>query len=189
LNIELTLAISAVVSLSAFNAPAFSQINSKKLLNANIALKQQSPAYLNATPLLLTLLMQLVNMSKALFIRKCRVLRQQQTLLVIKCVGAVVPIGTLSNTASATATATVNFTAPAVDLQQIATLEVTVQDPQGNRDKALIEVTISNNEVSPAQPAASNNSNGGGSMGGLVFLLILVVVIRRLTSSQLRQLH
>jgi hypothetical protein len=64
----------------------------------------------------------------------------------------------------------------------------TVQDPQGNRDKALIEVTISNNEVSPAQPAASNNSNGGGSMGGLVFLLILVVVIRRLTSSQLRQL-
>jgi hypothetical protein len=186
LNIELTLAISAVVSLSAFNAPAFSQINSKKLLNANIALKQQSPAYLNATPLLLTLLMQLVNMSKALFIRKCRVLRQQQTLLVIKCVGAVVPIGTLSNTA--TATATVNFTVPADDLQQIATLEVTVQDPQGNRDKALIEVTINNNEVSPAQPAASNNSNGGGSMGGLVFLLILVVVIRRLTSSQLRQL-
>jgi hypothetical protein len=122
LNIELTLAISAVVSLSAFNAPAFSQINSKKLLNA--------------TPLLLTLLMQLVNMSKALFIRKCRVLRQQQTLLVIKCVGAVVPIGTLSNTA--TATATVNFTVPADDLQQIATLEVTVQDPQGNRDKALI---------------------------------------------------
>jgi hypothetical protein len=184
LNIELTLAISAVVSLSAFNAPAFSQINSKKLLNANIALKQQSPAYLNATPLLLTLLMQLVNMSKALFIRKCRVLRQQQTLLVIKCVGAVVPIGTLSNTA----TATVNFTVPADDLQQISTLEVTVQDPQGNRDKALIEVTINNNEVSPAQPAASNNSNGGGSMGGLVFLLILVVVIRRLTSSQLRQL-
>jgi hypothetical protein len=124
LNIELTLAISAVVSLSAFNAPAFSQINSKKLLNA--------------TPLLLTLLMQLVNMSKALFIRKCRVLRQQQTLLVIKCVGAVVPIGTLSNTATATATATVNFTVPADDLQQIATLEVTVQDPQGNRDKALI---------------------------------------------------
>ncbi|MFQ3206155.1 MAG: subtilisin family serine protease [Glaciecola sp.] len=93
------------------------------------------------------------------------------------------PIGTLSNATSAT----VSFTAPAVDAQQIATLEVTVQDPQGNRDTAIVAITVNNNVAPP--PAAGSNSSGGGSMGGLVLLLVPIVVIRRLTSLQLRPLH
>ncbi|MFT4731467.1 MAG: hypothetical protein ACI89W_000477 [Gammaproteobacteria bacterium] len=96
------------------------------------------------------------------------------------------PIGTLSNANSAT----LNFTAPTVDEQQIATLEVTVEDPQGNKDTARVTVTVNNNVApTPAPPAAVNNSSGGGSMGGLVLLLIPIVVIRRLTSLQLGQLH
>lgn len=97
------------------------------------------------------------------------------------------PIGTLSNVTSAT----VNFTAPNVEDQQIATIEVTVQDPQGNRDNAFVSVTINNNEPAPAPtpPATSTNNGGGGSMGGVALLLVSIVVVRRLTSTQLRKLH
>jgi subtilisin family serine protease len=96
------------------------------------------------------------------------------------------PVGTLSNATSAT----LNFTAPTVEEQQIAILEVTVEDPQGNKDTARVTVTVNNNVTPPpVPPAAVNNSSGGGSMGGLVLLLIPIMVIRRLTSLQLRQLN
>jgi subtilisin family serine protease len=53
------------------------------------------------------------------------------------------PSGTLTNTTSAT----VGFTAPSVEGPQVATLEVSVQDPQGNIDTARVTVSIGNNEA------------------------------------------
>jgi hypothetical protein len=49
LNNKLTLAILAAVSSSTFIGPAFSEINSKTLLNAHIGSKQQLPNYLTSS--------------------------------------------------------------------------------------------------------------------------------------------
>lgn len=69
------------------------------------------------------------------------------------------PSGTLTNTTSAT----VGFTAPSVEEAQVATLEVSVQDPQGNIDTARVTVSISNNEAPTITVSAPTSVTAGQS--------------------------
>ena len=69
------------------------------------------------------------------------------------------PVGTLTNTTSAT----VDFTAPSVEASIVAMLEVSVQDPQGNIDTALVAVSISNNEAPTITVSAPTSVTVGQS--------------------------
>jgi hypothetical protein len=69
------------------------------------------------------------------------------------------PSGTLTNTTSAT----VGFTAPSVEEPQVATLEVSVQDPQGNIDTARVAVSIGNNEAPAITVSAPTSVTAGQS--------------------------
>ena len=59
--------------------------------------------------------------------------------------------------------ATLLFTAPSVDVQEVAVLEVTVSDPQGNTDTATVSITINNNDAPTMTITAPTSVNAGQS--------------------------
>lgn len=69
------------------------------------------------------------------------------------------PSATLANVDSAT----LQFTAPSVDSEQVLVLEVTAMDPQGNSDTATVSITVSNNEAPTLNVSAPTSVTGGRS--------------------------
>lgn len=69
------------------------------------------------------------------------------------------PSGILNNAQ----TASVSFIAPAVSSQEVAVLEVSVQDPQGNTASATVNITIANNDAPNVNISAPSSVTGGQS--------------------------
>ena len=69
------------------------------------------------------------------------------------------PAGTLNDAD----TATLSFVAPSVDTEQVAVLEITVQDPEGNTDVATANITISNNDAPTITISAPSSVTAGQS--------------------------